>query len=153
MKITAINDAGVSLITSFEGFEPKPYLCSAGVPTIGFGTTRYPNGKKVALTDKDITRFEATVYFTHDIKHFELAVDAMFVDTVTQNQFNALVSFAYNLGEYALKKSTLLKMVNLNPNDPAIAHEFSKWVSAGGKKVAGLVRRRAAESKMYFTTI
>lgn len=151
MKVTAINDAGISLIISFEGFEPKPYLCSAGVPTIGFGTTRYPDGRKVTLKDKEITRSQATLYFRHDVRHFELAVDAMAVDTVTQNQFNALVSFAYNLGEYALKKSTLLKLVNLNPNDPAIAHEFSKWVSAGGKKVAGLVRRRAAESKMYFT--
>lgn len=151
MKVTAINDAGISLIISFEGFEPKPYLCSAGVPTIGFGTTRYPDGRKVTLKDKEITRSQATLYFRHDVRHFELAVDAMSVDTVTQNQFNALVSFAYNLGEYALKKSTLLKLVNLNPNDPAIAHEFSKWVSAGGKKVAGLVRRRAAESKMYFT--
>lgn len=151
MKITTVNDAGIALITSFEGFEPKPYLCSAGVPTIGFGTTRYPNGKKVTLSDKEITRFEATFYFHHDLKHFELAVDAMATDTVTQNQFNALVSFAYNLGAQSLKRSTLLKLVNENHNNQLIQNEFMKWVSAGGKKVAGLVRRRAAESKMYFT--
>jgi lysozyme len=75
----------------------------------------------------------------------------MAVDTITQNQFNALVSFAYNLGAQSLKGSTLLKKVNANPNDPTIAVEFLKWVNAGGRKVAGLVRRREAEANLYFT--
>jgi len=151
VKITTINDKGIDLITSFEGFEPRPYLCSAKVPTIGFGTTRYPDGKKVALTDKEITRSQATLYLLHDIKQFELSVDAMAVDTINQNQFNALVSFAYNLGSQSLKGSTLLKKVNENPNDQMILNEFMKWVNAGGKKIAGLVRRRKAEAEMYFS--
>lgn len=151
MKITTINDAGISLITYFEGFEPKPYKCSAGVNTIGFGTTRYPNGTKVTLSDKEITRAQATLYLMHDIKQFELAVDALAVDNINQNQFNALVSFTYNLGAQSLRSSTLLKKVNTNPNDQTITAEFMKWVKSDGKKLAGLVRRRAAEAKMYFS--
>lgn len=150
MKITAINDAGIELICSFEGFEPKPYLCPAKVPTIGFGTTRYPNGQKVKIGDPEITRSQATLYLLHDVKQFELSVDALAVDTVTQNQFNALVSFAYNLGAGNLKSSTLLKKVNTNPNDKAIADEFMKWIRADGKKLSGLIRRRSAEATMYF---
>jgi len=151
MKITTIDDAGIDLISSFEGFEPKAYLCPAKVPTIGFGTTRYPWGKKVSLSDPEITRAQGLLYLMHDVKQFELAVDAMAVDTIDQNQFNALVSFAYNLGANALKGSTLLKKVNANPNDLTISAEFGKWVNAGGKKLNGLVRRRRAESEMYFS--
>lgn len=151
MKITAVNDAGIDLITSFEGFEPKPYLCPAKVPTVGFGTTRYPDGKKVTLKDPEITRSQGKLYLLHDLKQFELAVDVMAIDTINQNQFNALVSFAYNLGAYALKGSSLLKRVNQNPNEAQISKEFMKWVNANGKKVSGLVRRREAEAKMYFS--
>jgi lysozyme len=150
MKVTKIDSKGIDLITLFEGFEAKPYLCSANVPTIGFGTTRYQNGHKVKLTDAPISRGTAIEHFKYDVAFFELQVDAMAVDTITQNQFNALVSFAYNLGAQSLKGSTLLKKVNANPNDPTIAVEFLKWVNAGGRKVAGLVRRREAEANLYF---
>lgn len=71
--------------------------------------------------------------------------------TITQNQYNALVSFAYNLGSAALKSSTLMKKVLANPNDPTIEKEFNKWVNAGGKRVQGLVERRDDEVKMYFS--
>lgn len=151
MKVTRVDQKGIDLITSFEGLVLTPYLCAASVPTIGFGTTRYYNGVKVSMSDLPITKEKAIEYLMHDLHQFELAVDAMAVDTVTQNQFNALVSFAYNLGSNALKGSTLLKKVNANPNDPTIAAEFAKWVNAGGKKLKGLVRRRAAEAELYFT--
>lgn len=150
MKITKIDSKGVDLITLFEGFEGKPYLCSANVPTIGFGTTRYPNGHKVKLSDASISRNLAIEYFKHDVAFFELQVDALATDKLTQNQFSALVSFCYNLGANSLKTSTLLKKVNTNPNDPTIAVEFLKWVNAGGRKLAGLVRRREAEASLYF---
>lgn len=150
MKITEIDEAGIKLIASFEGLKLKPYLCPANVPTIGYGTTRYPNGFKVSLNDKPITEAQAKEYLLHDLERFEAAVDAMCIDTLTQNQFNALVSFTYNLGEQSLRSSTLLKKVNANINDPSIKNEFMKWVNAGGKKLEGLVRRRAAEAEMYF---
>jgi len=151
MKVTRIDQKGIELITQFEGLKLSPYLCPANVPTIGYGTTRYYNGVKVSMSDLPITKEKAIEYLMHDVFTFELAVDAMATDTVTQNQFNALVSFAYNLGPNALKNSTLLKKVNRNPNDLTIKAEFMKWVNAGGKKLAGLVRRREAESKLYFT--
>ena len=150
MKITKLDNAGIELICRFEGFSSRPYLCSAKVPTIGYGTIRYPNGKKVTLQDKDITVEQAKDLMLHDLIQFELAVDAMCRDDINQNQFNALVSFAYNLGATALRGSTLLKKVNASPNDPFIRNEFLKWVRAGGVVVTGLIRRREIESKLYF---
>jgi len=151
MKVTRVDQKGIDLITSFEGLSLVPYVCPAGVITIGAGTTRYYNGVKVSMSDLPITREKAIEYLMHDLHTFELAVDAMAVDTVTQNQFNALVSFAYNLGSTALKGSTLLKKVNTNPNDPTIAQEFLRWNRAAGKVLKGLTRRREAESALYFT--
>jgi lysozyme len=152
MKIFAIDKKGIELIKYFEGFKPKPYLCPANVPTIGYGTTRYQNGMKVSLNDAPINEAPATMYLTHDIEHFELKVDEFCADSLNQNQFNALVSFAYNLGENALKGSTLLRKVNANPSDLIIRSEFLKWVYAGKVKLPGLVKRRLAESDMYFNT-
>lgn len=151
MKITKINSAGLALITASEGFRPEPYLCPANVPTIGYGTTRYPNGKKVSLQDAAISQLQGIEFLKHDVAVFEIAVDAMATDALTQNQFNALVSFAYNLGSTALKGSTLLKKVNANPNDSGIVSEFLKWVYANGKKMPGLVTRRSKEAQLYFT--
>lgn len=150
-KTTNINQAGIDLITSFEGLELKPYLCSSLVPTIGYGTTRYPNGVKVTLKDASITKDKAIEYFKYDIKQFELAVDTYTTDSVSANQFSALVSFAYNCGAKALKDSTLLKKVNINPNDPTIEQEFLKWNKSGGKVSKGLIRRREAEWQLYNT--
>lgn len=150
MKITKIDANGINLIIKFEGFSSTPYLCAAGVPTIGFGTTRYNDGKKVTLKDKPITKEEATELLKFQLIGYEQAVDAMTTDKVNQNQFNALVSFAYNLGTQALKKSSLLKRVNSNTWDSKIDAEFLKWVFAGGKKLKGLIKRRTEESRIYF---
>jgi lysozyme len=150
MKITKVSQVGIDLILSFEGFEPRPYLCSANVPTIGFGTTRYPNGTKVTLKDPEITRAQAIEYFKHDLAYFEAKVDSFCRDDLNQNQFDAITSFCYNCGEANLKSSTLLKKVNANPNAPTIRDEFVKWVRANGKVVKGLQRRRIAESNLYF---
>jgi lysozyme len=150
MKVNKISKKGIDLIVSFEGFESKPYQCSAGVWTIGFGTTRYPNGNKVLKTDKEITKSMAYEYLSNDLTHFERSVDALCRDDINQNQFDALVSFCYNLGATNLRNSTLLKKVNANPKDATIAQEFMKWNRANGKVVAGLTRRRKAESDLYF---
>jgi lysozyme len=102
------------------------------------------------MTDPAITEEQAVELLANMLVSFEKYVDSYCVDTITQNQFDALVSFAYNLGPANLKASTLLKKVNANPNDDSIKLEFMKWVKAGGKTLKGLIRRREAESELYF---
>jgi lysozyme len=148
-KITKLNKEGLDLIKQFEGLKLNAYLCSAGVPTIGYGTIRYKNGQKVKIGDV-CTIEQAETYLANDVKTFELGVDAMCRDDINQNQFNALVSFAYNLGLGSLKSSTLLKKVNSDPTDKSIKGEFGKWINANGKPIKGLVIRREIESQMYF---
>ena len=150
-KITTTGKKGIDLIKSFEGFYAKPYMCPASVPTIGYGTTRYPNGNKVTLKDVSITEQQGVEYLMHDLKTFEKYVDSYCRDDVNQNQFDALVSFCYNLGPNNLKSSTLLKKVNLNPSDPSILNEFLKWNKGGGRVLKGLTKRRQAESNLYFS--
>lgn len=150
MKITKIGPKGIELIKSFEGFKAKPYLCPAGVPTIGYGSTRYADGRKVALTDAPITEPQAEDLLMKTLHQFELSVDSLCTDLLNQNQFDALCSFCYNLGAANLKSSNLLKKVNQNPSDIKIANEFMKWVYANGQIQAGLKRRRNAESNLYF---
>ncbi|MFD1770856.1 lysozyme [Sphingobacterium suaedae] len=143
---------GLSLIKSFEGFYSKPYLDPVGIPTIGYGVIKYPNGKKVTIKDAPITEETASDLLAQLLEQaYEKEVSRLVKVPLNQNQFDALVSFTYNLGSSNLSKSTLLKKVNKNPCDPTIANEFSKWVNAGGKKLAGLVRRRKAESDLYFS--
>ena len=151
MKITKTGKAGIDMIKSFEGFRGAPYKCPAGIPTIGYGATFYTNGKKVTMSDATITEQQATELLASMLISFEKYVDSYCVDTITQNQFDALVSFAYNLGPANLKSSTLLKKVNANPQDETIRVEFMKWVKAGGKTLQGLVRRRTAEADLYYT--
>ncbi|MEO6176947.1 MAG: lysozyme [Flavobacterium circumlabens] len=154
-----LDENGYKLITSFEGLELEPYLCSANVPTIGYGNTFYPNGKKVTLKDKPITKAYAIEIFRFVADLFAKDVTSLIKSKVTQNQFNSLVSFAYNVGTdidvddipEGLGDSTLLKLVNKNPNDNAIAIEFLKWNKAKGKVVNGLTKRRIKESQNYFT--
>lgn len=145
-----VDNKGLDLIKQFEGFSGKPYLDSIGVPTIGYGFTYYPNGKRVTMNDSPISEEHATTLLAEIIKPYEVGVDSMTRDDITQNQFNALVSFAYNLGLKNLQGSTLLKKVNRNPNDKTIKDEFLKWVNAGGKKLHGLVNRRNKEAEVYF---
>jgi lysozyme len=147
-----IDKKGIDLIKSFEGIRLGAYLCSAGVPTIGYGSTYYTDKTKVKMGDRLKDAAEAESLLAITVQLFENNVTALINGTqLTTNQFNALVSFAFNLGTAALAKSTLLKKVKANPNDPSIAIEFDKWVNAAGVKLEGLVRRRKAEAAMYFT--
>lgn len=150
-KITKIGQKGLDLIKSFEGLYLKPYLCPANVPTIGYGNTFYENGKKVTLKDPIITESRAIELLMSELGMYEQKVDSYCIDTINQNQFDALVSFCYNVGPGNLKSSTLLKKVNANPNDPTIRTEFLKWNKGGGKVLAGLTRRRTAEANLYFS--
>jgi len=142
---------GIELIKKYEGFRSKPYLDPVGIPTIGYGATHYGNGIKVKMTDKPITEEEATVLLSKMLVSYEDSVNRLVTRELNQNQFDALVSFTYNLGGANLKSSTLLKKVNANPCDRTIANEFNKWVNAGGKKLNGLVKRRKEEAELYFS--
>jgi lysozyme len=103
------------------------------------------------MTDAPISEARATDIFLNVIKHYERSVDSFCRDDINQNQFDALVSFCYNLGAGALKRSTLIKKVNADPNDPSIKLEFLKWNKSGGKVLNGLTLRRNAESELYFS--
>lgn len=148
-----VSKQGLEVIKKHEGYKNKPYLCPAGIPTIGYGNTYYPDGSKVKLTDKPLTKDIADVLLRLVVEDFEECVNKHVKSDINQNQFDALVSFAYNLGCGNLKKSTLLKKVNLNPCDISISNEFAKWDKAGGKRLRGLTIRRHDEAVLYFTDI
>jgi lysozyme len=145
-----LNDKGKDLIKFYEGCKLVAYKCSAAKDTIGYGNTFYENGTPVKPGDK-ITQERANELFEIIAKEFADKVAPLVKSAVTPNQFAALTSFAYNAGIGNLRSSTLLRKVNANPNDPTIDLEFKKWDKAGGKVLAGLTKRRAAESKLYFT--
>lgn len=145
------SQTGIDLIKSFEGCRLKAYKDAAGIPTIGWGTIRYPSGRRVQMGET-ITQEQADDYLEYEVNMKAGAVREYVRDVcLRQNQFDALVSFAYNVGTGALGKSTLLKKLKVNPNDPSIRTEFLKWVNAGGKKLKGLVRRREKEAALYFS--
>jgi lysozyme len=146
-----LNSSGYLLITEFEGFSAKPYLCSAKVPTIGFGSTYYPDGQRVTLLDKEITKSQALEIFKSVADRFAKKVSKLISSPLNQNQFNACVSICYNIGIAAFTGSTLLKMINKNHNDPMIALEFKKWNKVNKKVVTGLTRRRIHEANIYFS--
>lgn len=150
------SDAGKALIKSFEACSLKPYLCPARIPTIGWGTTRYPDGRMVSMSDPRITQAQADSYFDHDLAAFERDVMQLVRVKPTQGQFDALVSFAYNVGPdidadtiaEGLGDSTLLRKFNAGDIKGA-ADEFLKWDKSKGVVLAGLTRRRKAERAMF----
>ena len=142
-----ISPSGIDLICSFEGKRLTAYDDGVGVWTIGFGTTVYPNGIKVMKGDT-CTEAQAKAYMAHDLKKFETAVNNAVTVPLSQNQFDALVSLAYNIGTNAFSKSTLVKKLNANDNRAA-ADQFDVWVNADGKRMQGLVNRRTVEKALF----
>lgn len=141
---------GLAIIKKHEGLRLSSYLCPAGVPTIGYGNTRYPDGRKVILGEKLSSEKEATQLLLASLESFEAAVNRH-LPNLNQCQFDALVSFTYNVGTGAFIKSTLLKKAKVNASDPSIVDEFQKWVRGGGKVLPGLVTRRREEANLYFS--
>ena len=144
-----LNKAGADLIKSFEGCKLKAYQCSAMKWTIGYGNTFFEDGTPVDAGNA-ISQEKAEQLFELISNDFSAKVVKLVPSHITPNQFGALVSFAYNCGIANLQKSTLLKKVIANHNDQSIKAEFLKWNKAGGKVLAGLTRRREAESNLYF---
>jgi len=147
MKITQV---GIDLIKRFEGCRLKSYQDSVGIWTIGYGATYYQDGRKVKQGEQ-ITQQEADALLLFHVTQFSKGVAPLIHSVINDNQFSALVSFAFNVGIKNLMKSTLLKKVNADPTDPEIAHQFTLWNKAGGRVLAGLTARRKAESRLYFS--
>ena len=145
-----VNNAGIELIKSFEGCKLKPYLCSAKVPTVGYGATRGLDGNSVAMGSREITQAEADKLFERDINYFAARVRPLVSVDLNNNQFSALVSLAYNIGLGNFGGSTLLRKLNEGDYLEA-ANQFLVWRKAGGKVLAGLERRRAAERELFLT--
>lgn len=141
----------IESIKRWESFRSSPYLDTGGVWTIGYGTIMYPNGKRVKKTDPAISEPEAEKIMLYFIMKFAKGVDAATRDDITQNQFDALCSFAYNVGIDQFRRSTLLRIANLDPNNKEIRRQFMRWVYDDGKLVAGLRNRRKYEADMYFS--
>jgi lysozyme len=142
--------AAIKLIKKWEGFMPEPYLCPAGVPTIGYGSTFYENGDEVKMTDEKVDKKRAEEILINHVNDVEAQVKRVIKHELNPNQLGALISFTYNLGIGNLKRSTLLIKVNNGPDDQAIETELKRWVKSGGKVLNGLVARRAEESDLYY---
>ena len=133
---------GIDLIKKFEGCRLEAYKCPAGVWTIGYGHTKgVQNGQK-------ITQAQAEEFLREDLKIYEQAVEACVKVPLSQNQFDALVSFCYNCGSGALKTSTLLRLLNEGKYSEA-GEQCLRWNTAGGKVLAGLTRRREEEREIF----
>lgn len=137
-----ISKTGLDLIKKFEGFSPSVYICPAGYPTIGYGHVIKPQQREQFAGN--ITTEEAEALLRQDVEAAERAVLRLITVPLTDGQFDALVSFTFNLGAGALQRSTLRRKVNRGDH-AVVPAEFRKWVWAGGRKLEGLVRRRSAE--------
>jgi len=144
-----ISERGFEVIREFEGFRENAYLDTGGVWTIGFGTIKYPNGNKVKKGDA-CTRTQAEMWLQNDTAWVDTCLDQTIKVTVNQNQFDALASFVYNVGETAFKKSTMLKVLNAG-NYAGAASQFDRWVYDNGKAINGLVNRRQKEKALFLS--
>ena len=139
---------GIELIKSFEGLRLKAYKCPAGVWTIGYGHTKGVKEGDV------ITEQEAEDMLKKDVVGFEINVRGAVIPNLNDHQYDALTSFAYNVGLGNFRKSTLLRLINCGITAREdITNQFMRWVYAGGKKLAGLERRRTAEAELYFLPV
>ena len=143
-----ISSTCTNLVKRYEGFRSKPYKCPANVWTIGYGSTFYINGEKVSQHDSEISETFASELLENVLNDFATKVDKVIKVSLNQNQFDALVSFTYNIGIGAFTKSTLLKKLN-NVDFQGASNEFVRWNKANGKVLNGLTKRRIDEQKLF----
>lgn len=144
-----VSKNGLDLIKEFESFRAKPYLCPSQKATIGFGSTYYPDGKKVTLQDKEITEekaFEILEYIAN--KDFGSNINKVVKVPLNQYQFDALVSFAYNIGNGNFNSSTLLRWLNQG-NYKEASMQLLRWNKSKGIVLNGLTKRRKAEKALF----
>lgn len=140
----------VTIIKEFEGFFSKAYRDPVNIPTIGWGTIQYPDGRKVQMGDT-CSASQAEEWLLFEMKEKSGAIEKMIKVSVTDNEFCALTSFAYNCGTGAFQGSTMLRKLNGGAIRADVATEFDKWVYAGGRKLNGLIRRRTAEKQLFLS--
>lgn len=138
------SSTGLQLIQRFEGFEPQLYRDAAGYLTIGYGHLL----REDESFRKGISQKQAEHLLQQDVRMAETAVQRLIREPLTQSQFDALVSFTFNLGSGALQRSTLRRKVN-GGYHAEVPPEFLRWVWAGGRRLRGLIRRRQAEATLY----
>jgi lysozyme len=144
-----LSDQGAESLKGSEGFRSAPYPDGEGVPTIGFGSTKYEDGTKVRLTDAPITRERALQLFKNTLKEYVRAVDKYVTVPLQQHEFDALVEFVYNVGIPAFHTSTLLRLLNGGAPRDQVAAQFLRWNKDEGKVVQGLTNRRKRESNKF----
>lgn len=139
-------DLAAELCRRFEGFRSKPYLCPAGIPTIGYGSTFYADGRRVSLTDAPMSKEEADALLMVELHHTYAPGVVRLCPILLQHprRLNAIVDFAYNLGVGRLQTSTLRRKINAQDWDAA-KEQLMLWTRGGGKVLPGLVKRRQAE--------
>ena len=142
-----LSEAGIKFIQTWEGLKLNAYRDSKGLPTIGIGTTRYPDGTKVQMGDS-CTEAQAYEWFRFDIARFEAVVNRVIKIPLKQNQFDALVSLVYNIGETNFTKGTVDDKLNANQIEAAL-QTWLTYVYSGGRKITGLANRRIAEVKLF----
>jgi lysozyme len=142
-------DIAAALCKRFEGYRGKPYLCPAGVATIGYGSTYYADGRKVTLSDETISETIAETILLHELHHTYLpgVLRQCPILLTDERKCNAIVDFVYNLGLGRLQTSTLKRKINQQDWDAA-QEQLMLWTKGGGRVLPGLVKRRAAESAL-----
>ena len=139
--------SGIELIKKHEGVRLLPYLCPAGVPTIGYGNTFYPGGSRVTMQDPPLSRTRADELLREILLGVEIEINSVPV-RLNQNQFDALVSFVYNIGVGAWRKSSARRHLLARRFD-AVPASMALWNKGGGKVLPGLTRRRAEEGALF----
>jgi lysozyme len=142
-------EIAAALCKQFEGYKGKPYLCPAGIPTIGYGSTYYADGRKVALTDSPMSEPDATVLLLQELHHTYLPAVLRHCPVLLtdEKKCNAIVDFAYNLGTGRLQTSTLKRKINANDWEGA-KEQLLLWTKGGGRVLPGLLKRRTAECRL-----
>jgi lysozyme len=139
---------GVDLVARFEGYSATPYKCPAGVWTIGYGTTRYPWGRRVTAGEKPCTKAQAEKWLSIELSKAEQSVARLTTPYLNEYRRAALASFVYNLGAGAFRASTLRRRINSGDWDD-VPYQLSRWNKAGGRILKGLALRRAAEAQLW----
>jgi len=139
-------EIAAELCKRFEGFRAKPYLCPAGIPTIGYGSTYYADGKKVTLNDSSISQEAANALLMSELQHTYLpgVLKNCPILATDERKCNAVVDFCYNLGVGRLQTSTLKRKINAQDWDGA-KEQLMLWTKGGGKVLPGLLKRRQVE--------
>lgn len=148
MNLALAIEIATALSRRFEGFRPRPYLCPAGVPTIGYGATYYEDGRRITLADPPVTRERAELLLAWELQKVCLpAVLRLCPRLDTAERLAAILDFTFNLGAGNLKVSTLRRRIEAQ-DWPAVRTELLRWNKAGGRILPGLTRRRQAEAEL-----